>query len=128
MKARPALAALLKAYVVLVLLFLFAPLGASLVFSFNSDRFPTLPLGSFTLEWYRAVLSDDLVRESLAHTARVSVLSATLSTLLGFAAASSERSTWLRRSRASAIANGVQITVWAITIATHEPARPRRER
>jgi len=87
MKARPALAALLKAYVVLVLLFLFAPLGASLVFSFNSDRFPTLPLGSFTLEWYRAVLSDELVRESLAHTARVSVLSATLSTLLGFAAA-----------------------------------------
>jgi len=87
MKARPALAALLKAYVVLVLLFLFAPLGASLVFSFNSDRFPTLPLGSFTLEWYRAVLSDELVRESLGHTARVSVLSASLSTLLGFAAA-----------------------------------------
>ena len=79
--------ALLKGYVALVLLFLFAPLGASLVFSFNSDRFPTLPLGSFTLEWYRAVLADELVRESLGHTARVSVISASLSTLLGFAAA-----------------------------------------
>jgi spermidine/putrescine transport system permease protein len=87
MTARSSCGALLKAYVVLVLLFLFAPLGASLVFSFNSDRFPTLPLGSFTLQWYEAVVADALVRESLGHTARVSVLSATLSTLLGFAAA-----------------------------------------
>jgi spermidine/putrescine transport system permease protein len=85
--AHPGSGALLKAYVVLVLLFLFAPLGASLVFSFNSDRFPTLPLGSFTLDWYRAVLADELVRESLGHTALVSVLSASLSTVLGFAAA-----------------------------------------
>lgn len=87
MTARFATGALLRAYVALVLLFLFAPLGASLVFSFNSDRFPTLPLGSFTLHWYEAVLADELVRESLGHTARVSVLSASLSTLLGFAAA-----------------------------------------
>ena len=87
MKAPVVSATLLKAYVGVVLLFLFAPIGASLVFSFNSDRFPTLPLGSFTLEWYHAVFADDLVRESLGHTAVVSVLSASLATVLGFAAA-----------------------------------------
>jgi spermidine/putrescine transport system permease protein len=80
-------APVLKAYVGLVLLFLFAPIGASLVFSFNSDRFPTLPLGSFTLAWYEAVIEDELVREALGHTVVVSILSATLATLLGFAAA-----------------------------------------
>ncbi len=78
---------LLAAYVVAVLAFLFAPIGASFVFSFNSDRFPTLPLGSFTLEWYEAVFGDELVRESLVNSIVVSLASATLATLIGFAAA-----------------------------------------
>lgn len=77
----------LKGYVLLVLAFLFAPIGASIVFSFNSDRFPTLPLGSFTLEWYAAVIRDELVLESLGNSVLVSVLSATLATVFGFGAA-----------------------------------------
>lgn len=78
---------LLAGYVVAVLAFLFAPIGASFVFSFNSDRFPTLPLGSFTLEWYEAVFGDELVREALVNSIVVSLASATLATLIGFAAA-----------------------------------------
>jgi len=39
-------------YTVLVFVFIFAPIVASFVFSFNSDRFPTIPLGSFTTHWY----------------------------------------------------------------------------
>ena len=42
----------LALYTALVFLFVFAPIAASLVFSFNSDRFPTIPLGSFTTAWY----------------------------------------------------------------------------
>jgi len=78
---------ILHAYLALVLLFLFAPIGASLVFSFNSDRFPTLPLGSFTLDWYAAVFSDERVLEALVNTLIVSTASATLATALGFGAA-----------------------------------------
>ena len=37
-------------YVVLAYAFVFAPIAASFVFSFNSDRFPSIPLGEFSLE------------------------------------------------------------------------------
>ena len=40
----------LRLYIGLVFLFVFAPIVASLVFSFNSDRFPTIPLGAFTTD------------------------------------------------------------------------------
>ena len=36
----------LRLYVVLSFAFVFAPIAASFVFSFNSDRFPSIPLGS----------------------------------------------------------------------------------
>ena len=48
----------LALYTALVFLFVFAPIVASLVFSFNSDRFPTIPLGSFTTAWYVKAFSN----------------------------------------------------------------------
>ena len=53
-------------YLAALFVFIFAPIAASVVFSFNSDRFPSIPLGHFSLEWYRAVASDPLVGEVLA--------------------------------------------------------------
>ena len=35
----------LRAYILLAYAFVFAPIAASFVFSFNSDRFPSIPLG-----------------------------------------------------------------------------------
>lgn len=78
---------LLKAYVVLCFAFVFAPIAASFVFSFNSDRFPSLPLGHFTLDWYRAVAEDPLVLAGMWNTLFVGVVVAVVSTLLGFGAA-----------------------------------------
>lgn len=77
----------LKAYVVVVLLFVFAPILASFVFSFNSDRFPTIPLGEFTTHWYRTIFSDADVWEAFGNSFIVSVSVAVISTLLGFGAA-----------------------------------------
>ena len=45
-----------RLYTLLVLAFILAPLIASLVFSFNADRFPSLPLKGFTTDWYRLTL------------------------------------------------------------------------
>ena len=45
----------LRIYLVMVFIFIFAPIATSVVFSFNSDRFPSLPLGSFTWHWYETV-------------------------------------------------------------------------
>lgn len=77
----------LKLYVGLAYLFVFAPIAASFVFSFNSDRFPSIPLGEFSLEWYRAVASDPLVWQGLRNTLGVGVVVGIVSTALGFGAA-----------------------------------------
>ena len=71
-----------------MLLFVFAPIVASFVFSFNSDRFPTIPLGSFTYHWYETAFS--AIRTFGKRSAIqliVSVCAATLSTPIGFATA-----------------------------------------
>ncbi|QRM54335.1 ABC transporter permease [Sinorhizobium sp. BG8] len=77
----------LKAYIVLALAFIFAPIAASFVFSFNIDRFPSLPLGGFSTVWYDAVANDPLVFEGLRNTLIVGVVVSVLSTLFGFGAA-----------------------------------------
>ena len=41
-------AILSRVYLAAIFAFVFAPIVASFVFSFNSDRFPTVPLGSFS--------------------------------------------------------------------------------
>lgn len=78
---------LLKGYLLLVLAFVFAPIAASVVFSFNADRFPTLPLGGFSLDWYRAIIDDELVHEAFANSVIVSLCTASIATVLGFCAA-----------------------------------------
>lgn len=77
----------LKLYIGLAYAFVFAPIAASFVFSFNSDRFPSIPLGEFSLEWYRAVAADPLVWDGLRNTLFVGVIVGILSTALGFGAA-----------------------------------------
>ncbi|WP_187144338.1 ABC transporter permease [Microvirga massiliensis] len=77
----------LKLYVILVFAFVFAPIAASFVFSFNSDRFPSLPLGHFTTAWYEAIFTDPLVIAGFENTLIVGFCSSILSTALGFGAA-----------------------------------------
>ena len=77
----------LIAYVILAYVFIFAPIAASFVFSFNSDRFPSIPLGEFSLEWYKAVAADPLVWQGARNTLFVGVIVGVISTALGFGAA-----------------------------------------
>ena len=78
---------LMWAYVLAVLLFILAPIATSFVISFNSDRFPTLPLGGFTLQWYQAIWDDPTLAPAIRNTLIVGIAVAVLSTLLGFTAA-----------------------------------------
>ena len=77
----------LALYTALVFLFVFAPIVASLVFSFNSDRFPTIPLGSFTTDWYVKAFSNPEVWDAALRSLIVSAVTAVLSTAIGFSAA-----------------------------------------
>lgn len=77
----------LKLYVLLAFTFIFAPIAASFVFSFNVDRFPSLPLGGFSAVWYEAVAADPLVWEGLRNTLVAGLVVSVLATALGFGAA-----------------------------------------
>ncbi len=87
MNRNPLIEAALRVYVLLAYLFVFAPILASFVFSFNSDRFPSIPLGHFSTEWYHAVAIDPLVWEGLRNTLGVGIAVGVISTVLGFGAA-----------------------------------------
>ena len=77
----------LLGYLALVFGFIFAPILFSVVFSFNSDRFPTIPLGSFTLKWYETIWNDPDIWEAARTSLVVSLSVAFLATLLGFTTA-----------------------------------------
>lgn len=77
----------LRAYTALVFFFVFAPIIASLVFSFNSDRFPTIPLGHFTTQWYEKAFSSETIGTAIRTSLFVSACTAVLATFIGFTAA-----------------------------------------
>ena len=77
----------LVAYCALVALFILLPIASSFVFSLNSERFPSLPLGEFDLRWYRESLSDPKDLSALLRTILIGAVAATLSTGIGFASA-----------------------------------------
>ncbi|MBS3648483.1 ABC transporter permease [Pseudaminobacter sp. 19-2017] len=77
----------LRLYILLAFAFIFAPIAASFVFSFNVDRFPSLPLGGFSTIWYEAVANDPLVWEGLRNTLIAGVIVSVLATAIGFGAA-----------------------------------------
>ncbi|MFD2740612.1 ABC transporter permease [Sulfitobacter aestuarii] len=81
---------ILALYVALVFLFIFAPIGFSLVFSLNSQRFPTIPLGEFSTEWYVKVLSDPDIWQAALNSLIVSLSTAVIATFLGFCTAYSD--------------------------------------
>lgn len=81
---------LLYGYVCLIFIFIFAPIVFSIVFSFNSQRFPTIPLGEFSTKWYNKIYNDPDIWEAALNSLIVSVFSASLATFLGFCTAYSD--------------------------------------
>ena len=79
-----------RLYTLAVIAVILAPLAASLVFSFNADRFPSLPLKGFTTEWYVLTFTDPLVIDAFQRSFLVAIPVGLVSTLLGFAAAYSD--------------------------------------
>ncbi|MEO1491630.1 MAG: ABC transporter permease [Pseudomonadota bacterium] len=73
-----------------VFTFIFAPIVFSVIVSFNSDRFPTIPLGSFTTKWYETILADPDVWEAARNSIIVSLSTCVLATTLGFCTAYSD--------------------------------------
>lgn len=80
----------LYAWLAIVFAFIFSPILFSVIVSFNSDRFPTIPLGSFTTHWYETILNDPDVWEAARNSVVVSLSTCVLATTLGFCTAYSD--------------------------------------
>ena len=75
-----------KFYLVLVMLFLYAPIFVLIVFSFNTTKSHTT-LSGFTFDWYIRLFSNRLIMRSLLNTIIVAGIASVVSTVLGTAAA-----------------------------------------
>ena len=73
-------------YLVLVILFLYAPIVTMIVLSFNDTKSRTL-WGGFTLRWYADMLQDTAIMNALHNTLLIALLSALAATVIGTAAA-----------------------------------------
>jgi spermidine/putrescine transport system permease protein len=74
-------------YALLIYGFIFLPVAALVLFSFQGSLFPIPPFNGPSLRWYGAVLSDARLTAGLGHSVLVAVISSFVATLLGFLAA-----------------------------------------
>lgn len=75
-----------KLYGFLVYLFLYAPIIALIIFSFNDSK-SRVRWSGFTLKWYVGLLNDTQILKSLNYTIIVAIIASLISTVLGTFAA-----------------------------------------
>lgn len=73
-------------YLVLILIFLYAPILTMMVLSFNTSKSRT-QWGGFTLSWHQQMLSDPDILAALSNTLLIAFVSALAACILGTAAA-----------------------------------------
>lgn len=77
-----------KIYLVLIFLFLYAPIFVLIVFSFNDTATGSRTVWSgFSLKWYEKLFEDRLILEALRNTLVIALLASFFSTILGTIAA-----------------------------------------
>lgn len=75
-----------RIYILLVFMFLYAPIGVLIVNSFNASKSRTVWTG-FTFDWYRKLLTNETILNSLGNTLLVASVASVAATILGTAAA-----------------------------------------
>lgn len=68
---------------VLVYLFMFAPIAAVIVLSFNESRFGGFPMTGFSLQWYEKLLTNEPVLNAFRTSMWIALLVAAVATLVG---------------------------------------------
>jgi len=72
---------------VLVYVFMFAPILAVIILSFNASRFGGFPLTGFSLQWYGRLMENDAVVRAFTTSLWIGTLTAIICTVLGIMAA-----------------------------------------
>lgn len=77
----------LKAYTILYLVFLYAPIALLPVFAFNDATIIAFPLSGFTTKWFGTLAEASTLQHALRNSLIIATSSALLATLLGLLAA-----------------------------------------
>jgi spermidine/putrescine transport system permease protein len=77
----------LGSYFVLMVVFLYVPLLVLVIFSFNDNNSPVLPLKGFTTHWYSDAFSNSLLVQSLQRSALLAAANGVCATLMAVMAA-----------------------------------------
>ena len=77
----------LKAWIVFVYLFLFAPILAVIIMSFCSSKYSTFPLGELTFKWYRMAAEDQNILSAIKNSLIISVTATAIASVIGMLAA-----------------------------------------
>ena len=72
-------------YLVIIMVFLYAPIATMVVLSFNSSKSRT-QWGGFTLQWYTQMFASRNIMAALQNTLLIAFLSALIATIIGTAA------------------------------------------
>jgi len=78
---------LLGWYALAIYVFLFAPIGLLVLFSFNANRYGTFPITGWTLDWYRQAFNDYQVHDAVSTTLKIALQVTVISAVVGTAAA-----------------------------------------
>lgn len=71
-----------RIYIVLIFIFLYAPIVTLMVLSFNASK-TRAKWGGFTLQWYTALLENRTILQALSNTLLLAFLSACISVVIG---------------------------------------------
>ncbi|MDD4377631.1 MAG: ABC transporter permease [Eubacteriales bacterium] len=72
-------------YLVIILLFLYLPIGTLMVLSFNDSKSMATWTG-FSLRWYEEMLDNQMIIDALVNTFTIALAAASISTIIGVAA------------------------------------------
>lgn len=78
---------ILALWVVLVLLFLFVPIGIIVVYAFNPSNIQSWPIQGFSLKWFASAWRNEEIRDALALSVKAGLAAIVIAVLLGTAAA-----------------------------------------
>jgi spermidine/putrescine transport system permease protein len=71
-----------RIYIILIFIFLYAPIVTLIVLSFNSSK-TRAKWGGFTLKWYSSLFSDKVIMQALVNTLLIAFISAFVATIIG---------------------------------------------
>ena len=71
-----------KLYIILIFIFLYAPIATLIVLSFNKSK-TRAKWGGFTLKWYSELFDNQVIMDALYNTLLLAFLSAVIATIIG---------------------------------------------